>query len=279
MTDPEIERLIAPVADIIKTSNVVVLSGAGISTASGIPDYRDQDGVRRGRAPMMFQEFISSEAARKRYWARSLRGWLAVRAALPNSAHAALASLQDEGRVSGLITQNVDNLHTRAGSHDVVDLHGNLHRVRCLDCGAQIPRDDIQLILEASNAYLHDVDVVLAPDGDALVADEYLDGFTLPHCLHCDGERLKPDVVFFGENVTKVDAERAMQKVGQADGLLVVGSSLMAFSAFRLCQAVNKAGKPIAAINIGRTRGDEIITVKVEVAAERALPLLRSMLR
>lgn len=266
--------MLAPVAEWLTDARVAVLSGAGISTASGIPDYRDSNGVRRGRAPMMFQEFVSAISARKRYWARSMRGWPTVAAAKPNAAHRSLADLQAHGKLAGVITQNVDGLHSAAGSPDVVDLHGNLHRVRCLDCAGTFSRADIQTRLEAQNPDLRDIEVVLAPDGDAQVAAEFLEGFVLPLCPRCSGERLKPDVVFFGENVAANDATAAMARVQAADALLVVGSSLMAFSAFRLCQAAHRAGKPIFAINHGKTRADELIALKIDIPCERALPLL-----
>jgi len=252
----------------------LVLTGAGISTPSGIPDYRDSDGVRRGRQPMMYQEFLARPEARRRYWARAMLGWPRLRQALPNQAHEALAALQGQARISGLITQNVDALHDRAGSRDVIELHGSLHRVLCLDCGQPSARQQIQLLMEDQNPYLAGVDAVQAPDGDTLLDPAFEARFQIPRCPHCDGERLKPDVVFFGENVAATTATRATEAVGQADGLLVVGSSLMAYSAFRLCRAIKDQGKPLLAINRGKTRADELLDLKVEVACEDLLPLL-----
>ena len=252
----------------------LVLTGAGISTSSGIPDYRDSEGVRRGKAPMMYQEFLATPQARRRYWARAMLGWPRVRIAQPNKAHLALARLQQRERISGLITQNVDTLHDQAGSQDVIELHGSLHRVLCLDCQQRSERDVIQRVMEDRNPYLASVDAVQAPDGDTLLDPAFEERFQVPHCPHCNGQRLKPDVVFFGENVAPQTAARAMAAVQQAEGLLVVGSSLMAYSAFRLCKAMVEQGKPVIAINLGKTRGDELLQVKIEASCERLLPLL-----
>lgn len=252
----------------------VVLTGAGISTPSGIPDYRDTDGVRRGKAPMMFQEFLGSPEARRRYWARAMLGWPRVRIAQPNAAHRALATLQSHRYISGLITQNVDTLHDQAGSTDVVELHGSLHRVLCLDCSERFDRAAIQQLMEAQNPYLAGVDAVQAPDGDTLLDPAFETRFQVPHCPHCNGERLKPDVVFFGENVAPPTAAQALANVTHADGLLVVGSSLMAYSAFRLCKTISEQGKPLIAINIGKTRADELLDLKIEMSCEILLPEL-----
>ncbi|NWA42392.1 NAD-dependent protein deacetylase [Pseudomonas reactans] len=256
----------------------LVLTGAGISTSSGIPDYRDSEGVRRGKAPMMYQEFLATPQARRRYWARAMLGWPRVRIAQPNKAHLALATLQQRERISGLITQNVDTLHDQAGSHDVIELHGSLHRVLCLDCQLRSQRDAIQRQMEIDNPYLAQVHAVQAPDGDTLLDPAFEEHFQVPRCPHCDGERLKPDVVFFGENVALVTAARAMAAVEHAEGLLVVGSSLMAYSAFRLCKAMVEQGKPVIAINLGKTRGDELLQVKIEAECERLLPVLAERL-
>ncbi|EPJ80641.1 NAD-dependent protein deacetylase [Pseudomonas sp. CFII68] len=252
----------------------LVLTGAGISTPSGIPDYRDSDGVRRGRQPMMYQEFLAQAEARRRYWARAMLGWPRVRQARPNAAHEALAELQARQCITGLITQNVDTLHDQAGSQDVIELHGSLHRVLCLDCGQRSQRQQIQQLMETENPYLAGVDAVQAPDGDTLLDPAFEARFQVPRCPHCGGERLKPDVVFFGENVAPLTATRAVQAVEQADGLLVVGSSLMAYSAFRLCRAIKDQGKPLLAINRGKTRADELLDLKLEEPCEQLLPLL-----
>lgn len=252
----------------------VVLTGAGISTSSGIPDYRDSEGMRRGRQPMMFQEFLNDPQARRRYWARAMLGWLRVRAAQPNAAHEALAALQNHGVISGVITQNVDTLHDQAGSRDVIELHGSLHWVLCLDCHQRTERDVIQLTLIEQNPYLAGVDAVQAPDGDTLLDPAFEERFQVPHCPHCGGGRMKPDVVFFGENVAPPTAVKAMTRVEEADGLLVVGSSIMAFSAFRLCRRVVDQGKPLIAINLGKTRADELLDLKIGGPCEVLLPEL-----
>ena len=256
----------------------LVLTGAGISTSSGIPDYRDSEGVRRGKAPMMYQEFLATPQARRRYWARAMLGWPRVRIATPNKAHMALATLQQRQRISGLITQNVDTLHDQAGSHDVIELHGSLHRVLCLDCQQRSDRNVIQRLMEAENPYLAGVDAVQAPDGDTLLDPASEERFQVPRCPYCHGQRLKPDVVFFGENVATATAAAAMAAVEHAEGLLVVGSSLMAYSAFRLCKAMVEQGKPVIAINLGKTRGDELLQMKVQASCEVLLPLLAERL-
>jgi NAD-dependent SIR2 family protein deacetylase len=258
--------------------SLLVLTGAGISTSSGIPDYRDREGVRRGRQPMMFQEFLDSPNARRRYWARAMLGWPRVRVARPNAAHEALATLQTHRIITGVITQNVDTLHDQAGSHDVVELHGSLHWVLCLDCRQRTERDAVQKTLEAQNPYLAGVDATQAPDGDTLLEESFEARFQVPHCPHCGGERMKPDVVFFGENVAPTTAAKALSAVEQADGLLVVGSSLMAYSAFRLCRAIVDQGKPLIAINIGKTRADDLLDMKLEVSCEQLLPRLTEQL-
>ena len=265
---------------LMHVKSLVVLTGAGISTSSGIPDYRDRDGVRRGRQPMMFQEFLNAPEARRRYWARAMLGWPRVRVARPNAAHEALATLQTHGIITGLITQNVDSLHDQAGSHDVVELHGSLHWVLCLDCRQRTERDVVQQTLEQQNPYLAGVDAIQAPDGDTLLDASFEERFQVPHCPHCGGERMKPDVVFFGENVAPPTAAKAMALIEQADGLLVVGSSLMAYSAFRLCRATVDQGKPIIAVNIGKTRADDLLDLKLQIPCVQLLPdLARQLIR
>ncbi|MBV4478163.1 NAD-dependent protein deacetylase [Pseudomonas botevensis] len=273
-TPDSFDYLLEAMAD----GDFVVLTGAGISTPSGIPDYRDSNGVRRGRQPMMYQEFLSAPESRRRYWARAMLGWPRVRQAQPNAAHEALASLQTQGRISGLITQNVDTLHDQAGSPDVIELHGSLHRVLCLDCGQRSERDAIQRLMETQNPYLSGVDTVQAPDGDTLLDPAFEARFQVPHCPHCASERMKPDVVFFGENVAQPTAARAMAAAENASGMLVVGSSLMAYSAFRLCRVITDRGKPLLAINLGKTRADDLLSLKIEGSCEALLPLLAQRL-
>jgi NAD-dependent SIR2 family protein deacetylase len=274
MHSPQLRTLVEQMSD----GGFVVLTGAGISTPSGIPDYRDSEGVRRGRQPMMYQEFLAAPESRRRYWARAMLGWPRVRQAQPNAAHVALAELQRQGRISALITQNVDTLHDQAGSPDVIELHGSLHRVLCLDCGQRSTRDEIQQRMVEQNPYLAGVDAVQAPDGDTLLDPAFEARFQTPQCPYCAGERMKPDVVFFGENVAQPTAARAMAAAENAAGLLVVGSSLMAYSAFRLCRVITDRGKPLMAINLGKTRADELLDLKIEVSCEQLLPLLAQSL-
>lgn len=251
---------------------VLALTGAGISTASGIPDYRDTEGVRRGNAPMMHQEFVNSLPARKRYWARAMVGWRGVEAARPNPAHQALARLQRTGHVLSVVTQNVDGLHWQAGSPEVIELHGNLHRVVCLDCSHTLSRAVMQAELEAENPSLQEVRAVLAPDGDAHLAAAFLDSFHLPRCPQCGADRLKPDVVFFGDGVAAHTARAAWQATQRAGAMLIVGSSLMAYSSYRLCLEMSRQGKPLLAINLGRTRADPLLSLKVREPCEGVLP-------
>ncbi|MBI6950353.1 NAD-dependent protein deacetylase [Pseudomonas koreensis] len=274
MLDSPIREHFNTLCQAMADGDFLVLTGAGISTPSGIPDYRDSEGVRRGRQPMMYQEFLAAPESRRRYWARAMLGWPRVRQAQPNAAHTALADLQRQGRISALITQNVDTLHDQAGSQDVIELHGSLHRVLCLDCGQRSARDEIQQRMVEQNPYLAGVDAVQAPDGDTLLDPAFEARFQTPQCPYCDGERMKPDVVFFGENVAPPTAARAMAAAEKAEGLLVVGSSLMAYSAFRLCRVIADRGKPLLAINLGKTRADDLLDLKIEASCEQLLPLL-----
>ncbi|MCI9873834.1 NAD-dependent protein deacetylase [Pseudomonas atacamensis] len=274
MLDSPIREHLDTLLQAMADDKFLILTGAGISTPSGIPDYRDSDGVRRGRQPMMYQEFLAAPESRRRYWARAMLGWPRVRQARPNAAHEALATLQQRDRISALITQNVDTLHDQAGSHDVIELHGSLHRVLCLDCGQRSERDAIQQLMETHNAYLSGVDAVQAPDGDTLLDPAFEARFQVPQCPHCAGERMKPDVVFFGENVAQPTAARALAAAENAAGLLVVGSSLMAYSAFRLCRVIAERGKPLMAINLGKTRADDLLDLKIEGSCEELLPWL-----
>jgi NAD-dependent SIR2 family protein deacetylase len=258
---------------------VLVLTGAGLSTASGIPDYRDKDGVRRGRNPIQGPDFRKSEAVRRRYWARSMAGYPTLAGAAPNAAHYALAQLEAAGRLHGIITQNVDGLHHQAGSHKVIELHGNIHGVLCLDCRAVHPRAQIQDWLVQANPSLvptgpaGEVVPEARPDGDAeLELDEFHD-FQLPACPACGGT-LQPDVIFFGDNIPPARTAQALQWAEDSDAVLVVGSSLMVFSGFRFAKLAAQANKPIAAINLGKTRADELIGLKIEAAAVDVLPRL-----
>ncbi len=251
-----------------------VLTGAGCSTESGIPDYRDRDGQwKRASTPVMYAAFMHEPRVRQRYWARSMLGWLHFRAARPNAAHRALVELERRGQVGLLVTQNVDRLHQRAGSRQVVDLHGRLDRVRCMVCGLIRPRDDYQRELLAANPAWAGLDAVIAPDGDAELEGQDFSGFVVPACPRCGGS-VKPDVVFFGEAVPRERIDVASRAWQAADAVLVVGSSLMVYSGYRFVRAAALAGKPVAAVTLGHTRADPLLTLKLDAKVSDALAFL-----
>ncbi len=257
--------------------HLVVLTGAGMSTASGIPDYRDKEGIRRGKTPVQGPEFRKLAAVRKRYWARSMVGYPTLAQAHPNAGHRALAELETQGRVHALMTQNVDGLHQRAGSASVLELHGNIHGVVCLDCHASFTRAFVQGQLIEANPTLADIVAQPAPDGDAHLEPDALAEFHIPWCVHCGG-MLKPDVVFFGDGVAPERTAQALEHMARADALLVIGSSLMVYSGFRFCRIAAETGKPIAAVNLGKTRADELIGLKIAASAEQLLPALAAQI-
>ena len=267
--------VVQSLAELLAGKRVAVLTGAGISTESGIPDYRGPETRRRARNPVRFATFTSSPEARARYWARSLAGWERFRLARPNAAHAALAALEAAGIVEGPITQNVDRLHHHAGSRDVIELHGALAEVRCLECGAREDRDALQARMRAENPGLDARILELAPDGDAEI--EVAASFRAPSCRVCGGV-LKPDVVFFGENVPRERVEAAYARVDEADALLVVGSSLAVFSGYRFVRRAYDRGKPVAIVNLGESRGDPYAALRIDARAGEVLPALASAL-
>jgi NAD-dependent SIR2 family protein deacetylase len=250
-----------------------VLTGAGCSTGSGIPDYRDAEGKWKRVQPVTYQAFMGDEKTRRRYWARSLIGWRRVAQAQPNDAHRALARLEAIGKSELLLTQNVDRLHQAAGMSRVIDLHGRLDLVRCMGCERRTSRDELQEELGRLNAGWLDLDAADAPDGDADLESADFSSFLAPSCRRCGGV-LKPDVVFFGETVPRDRVDAAARYLDQADAVLVVGSSLMVYSGFRFVQRAASAGKPVAAVNLGRTRADGLLTLKAEQACEAALAFL-----
>jgi NAD-dependent SIR2 family protein deacetylase len=250
--------------------SLVVLTGAGISAPSGIPTYRDRQGVWRHSAPITHQEFLGDPGQRQRYWARSLRGWPLVRDARPNAAHRALAQLEQQGHVRLLITQNVDRLHQRAGSNRVEDLHGRVDLVRCLQCQAVAARELVQQRLLHDNPHYQTGTAVARPDGDANIDEELVNTFATPACEECDGT-LIPDVVFFGGTVPVLRVTSCMDAVASADALLVVGSSLQVYSGYRFCRQAEKLGKPVAIINPGTTRGDALASLKLNSECELLL--------
>ena len=255
---------VSPLRDWLdRHERLFVLTGAGCSTASGIPDYRDRDGEWKRTPPITLQALTGSDAAYRRYWARSSTGWPRFRAALPNASHAALAELERRGHVRLLLTQNVDGLHQRAGSRAVIDLHGRLDTVVCLGCGARTAREEIQLEIARANPAWQAGPARTAPDGDADLADEAVAGFTPPWCGRCRG-LLKPDVVFFGEAVPRQRVDEAQRALQQADAMLVAGSSLMVWSGFRFARMAAAAGLPIAILNAGRTRADDLASLRID---------------
>ena len=253
--------------------NLFILTGAGCSTSSGIPDYRDADGKWKRVQPVTYQAFVGEEATRRRYWARSLIGWRRFRQARPNDTHRALARLEAMGQSEILLTQNVDRLHQAAGSARVIDLHGRLDLVRCMACERRAPRDEVQDELSRLNADWIYLDAADAPDGDADLEGADFSSFAIPPCRACGGV-LKPDVVFFGESVPRERVDAAARHLRQADAMLIVGSSLMVYSGFRFVDMAASAGKPLAAVNLGRTRADAMLALKVEQPCEAALAFL-----
>ena len=257
--------------------SIAVLSGAGISTESGIPDYRGPDTQDRDHRPIRYQEFVRSAAAREHYWARSTLGWPTFASAHPNDGHRALARLEAADQVTGIITQNVDGLHQSAGSTRVIELHGTLSDVCCLNCGARSDRWALQERLRSLNPGWPDRAATLAPDGDADLPRSATQGFRVPECRSCGGI-LKPDVVFFGENASPLRVEAAWALLDDAEALLVVGSSLTVYSGYRFVRAAAEREVPIAIVNLGDTRGAPHAQVHVEGATGHVLPKLREAL-
>lgn len=274
IADADIEALAAFVA---RHPRLAVVTGAGVSTESGIPDYRDDQGDWKRSPPMSHQVFMSSHAARQRYWARALIGFRALQGARPGPAHHALARLEQLGRIESLITQNVDGLHQQAGSTRVIDLHGRADIVRCMSCGARRMRHDLHTELADRNPHWLDAGARAGPDGDADLEADF-SGFLVPDCSHCSHGIWKPDVVFFGDSVPSAVVNKAYRSLEFADALLIVGSSLMVFSGYRFARACAQAGKPIACLNLGRTRADDLYTLKVAAPAGRGLSALIRML-
>ena len=243
--------------------SIVVLTGAGCSTGSGIPAYRDESGRWRRRQPIFYQDFLGDPVMRRRYWARSFFGWQVMQRANPGPSHTALASMAGHGRLSGLVTQNVDGLHQRAGHNGVIELHGGLERVLCLDCGLGSTRDELQQQLELLNPDWAPEVFGINPDGDAELDDRAYPGFRVADCAGCGGI-LKPDVVFFGESVPRARLAAADQLVENADAMLIVGTSLVVWSGYRLALQASERGIPVAAVNNGLTRADAMLEFKLD---------------
>ncbi|MBO6556300.1 MAG: NAD-dependent protein deacetylase [Pseudomonadales bacterium] len=253
-------------------SRVVVLTGAGISAGAGIPTYRDQQGNWQRSDPIQHQDFLRQHTSRQRYWLRSYIGWPAVAKASPCLSHRALAELESSGPVNLIVTQNVDRLHQKAGANAVIDLHGRLDRVICLSCKKLYARSAIQEKLKTLNPFLETLnqEADIAPDGDANIETAWVSEMTTPRCEHCDGD-LKPDVVFFGDNVPKSIVQSIYRTLDDADGFLIVGTSLKVFSGFRFCRYAFERHLDIASINPGVTRGDNLIATHIHSGADEVL--------
>lgn len=259
---------------VVAVGEVALLSGAGISTESGIPDYRGPSSSSRKHAPMQFGLFVQDPGARNRYWARSYLGWRSIATARPNEGHRAIAALQRAGLLRGIITQNVDGLHQAGGALDVIELHGGLDRVICLACGARESRFALDARLRAANPDFDAHVAAVNPDGDAELADADLAGFRMVPCCACASDMVKPDVVFFGENVPKNRVTTCFELVEGARALLVVGSSLTVMSGFRFVRRAVALGIPVAIVNQGPTRGDALASVRVDAPLGTVLPAL-----
>jgi NAD-dependent SIR2 family protein deacetylase len=260
-------------ADVVAAGGVLILSGAGLSTESGIPDYRGPTGLARRATPMTYQTFTGSAGARRRYWARSYIGWRHIARAAPNQGHRAVAELGRLGLLAGIITQNVDGLHQAAGASGVTELHGSLHRVTCLSCGQRTPRTDLDRRLAEANADWDEAAALINPDGDAVLEDAATETFRVVDCRACRGV-LKPDVVFFGENVPPERARACYAMVERASSLVVLGSSLTVMSGLRYVRHAAKLDLPVVIVNQGSTRGDAHATATLDAPLGQVLTAL-----
>jgi NAD-dependent SIR2 family protein deacetylase len=267
--DTEVGRL----AQLVEAGDVMVLSGAGLSTESGIPDYRGPTGALRTTLPMTYQAFVGDPAARRRYWARSQLGWRVIARAAPNDGHRAVAALQARGLLSSVVTQNVDGLHQAGGATSVVELHGNLDRVVCLACSGRTPRAELDRRLRAANAGWVAEATAINPDGDVALDDVHLEAFRVVDCRDCGG-LLKPDVVFFGENVPPPKVMHCYDLVERSRAVLVLGSSLSVMSGLRFVRRAAATGVPVAIVNRGWTRGDALASLKVDAPLGATLAAL-----
>jgi len=255
---------------------LLVITGAGCSTDSGIPAYRDTEGAWMRPPPMTFQQFMGTAAARQRYWARSMVGWSMFSGGKPNAAHQALRSLESKNYTGLLVTQNVDGLHRQAGQSRLLELHGSLANVVCMHCNSRYDRADYQQQLLHENPAWADITAVMAPDGDVDLETDF-SSFRIPACGRCGGI-LKPDVVFFGEAVPRSRVDAVYQALEQASAVLVVGSSLMVYSGYRFVRDAVRQGKPVAAVTLGRTRADAVLALKLNAACGPLLTALDAVL-
>jgi NAD-dependent SIR2 family protein deacetylase len=254
----------------VAAGDVMVLTGAGLSTESGIPDYRGPTGALRRSLPMTYQSFTGDPVARRRYGARSQLGWRHVARAAPNDGHHAVATMQERGHLTGVVTQNVDGLHQAGGARSVVELHGNLDLVVCLGCGERTSRDDLDVRLRAANPDWEARVTAVNPDGDVTIADAEVERFATVDCASCGGV-LKPDVVFFGENVPPAKVEHCYGLVERSRALLVLGSSLTVMSGLRFVKRAAASGIPVGIVNQGVTRGDDLAALRVSAPLGRTL--------
>jgi NAD-dependent SIR2 family protein deacetylase len=269
---------VSALADLLADGNALVLSGAGLSTDSGIPDYRGATGSLRRHTPMTWQTFTRDPRGRHRYWARSHVGWRQIDQARPNDGHRSVALLQAAGAVGGVITQNVDGLHQAGGARDVVELHGGLDRTVCLHCGDRASRAELDARLRAVNPSFGPHTEELNPDGDVELSDDVLDGFVMVDCLACGSGPLKPDVVFFGETVPRDRVDGCFSRLEESGALLVLGSSLTVMSGYRFVLRAAKLGIPVGIVNVGPTRGDGKADVRVDAPLGVVLPELAARL-
>ncbi|XP_017064782.1 NAD-dependent protein deacylase Sirt4 [Drosophila eugracilis] len=274
---PAVEDDIKRLEDfLLSKPNILVLTGAGISTESGIPDYRSE-GVglyaRSNHKPVQHMEFVKSSAVRKRYWARNFVGWPKFSATQPNATHHALARFEREQRVQAIVTQNVDRLHSKAGSRNVVEVHGSGYVVKCLSCEYRIDRHEFQSILASLNPAFKDAPDMIRPDGDVEIPLEYIENFRIPECTQCGGD-LKPEIVFFGDSVPRHRLDTIAGMVYNSDGLLVLGSSLLVFSGYRVVLQMKDLKLPVAIVNIGDTRADHLADIKISAKCGDVIPKL-----
>ena len=261
-------------------SNMCILTGAGVSTESGIPDYRSE-GVglyaRSNRRPVLYKDFCNSAEIRRRYWARNYIGWPRFSSVKANSVHEILKKLEDHNKIRCIVTQNVDNLHTKAGSKKVIELHGTAFKVMCLSCNERICRYQLQEILDRMNPNMTGTSEMIRPDGDVDILQEQVERFKIPSCENCGGV-LKPDMIFFGDNVPRQIVESVRYNVEQSDSLLILGTTLTTFSGYRIALQASHAKKPIAIVNIGKTRADYLAEIKVEGRCGDILSRIYSMI-
>ena len=271
LTEARITEPFGMLVDVVGSGGALILSGAGLSTESGIPDYRGPTGLARRSSPMTYQTFTGSAAARRRYWARSYLGWRHIARAVPNDGHRAVAELSRRGLLTGIITQNVDGLHQAGGASAVTELHGSLHRVVCLACGQRTSRTELGRRLEAANpGWGAELATLINPDGDAILDEEVTESFQVADCSACHGV-LKPDVVFFGENVPRPRAEACYALVERSRALVVLGSSLTVMSGFRYVRHAAGLERPVVIVNQGATRGDAYASATLDAPLGQTL--------